>query len=65
MCGLAEKSVHACGNHNGLDLSLLACGARVDVVAGVLGDRKALAGESRLVNLEWVALQQPCIGRRA
>lgn len=43
MCGLSEEAVDASGDDDGLKFALLAGGAGVDVIAGVLGDRKGLA----------------------
>jgi hypothetical protein len=59
---LAEEGVHAGGDDDGLELPLLAGGARVDAVAGALGHGQRLAGERRLVDLERVALEQAGVG---
>uniref|UniRef100_J3M5Z1 Uncharacterized protein n=1 Tax=Oryza brachyantha TaxID=4533 RepID=J3M5Z1_ORYBR len=61
--GLAEEGVDAGGDDDGLDLSLLAGGTRVDAVAGHLVDGEGLAGERRLIDLERVALHQPRVRR--
>ena len=45
---LPEKGVHPRGNHNGIQLALLASGPREHLIARILGGRKRLAGQSRL-----------------
>jgi len=59
---LAEECVHAGGDDDGLDLSLLHGGAREDTLPRVLVDGQRLAGQRRLVDLERVALKQPGVG---
>ena len=60
--GLAEEGVDPGGNDDGLDLALLASGAREDLAPGVLGDWERLASESGLVDLQRVAFQEASVG---
>lgn len=62
VCSLSEESVDAGGDDDGLDLALLAGGAGEDLVVGVLGDGKGLAGESGLVDLQSVAFEETGVG---
>ena len=55
MSCLPEKGMHSSGNNNGLDLSLLAGGAREHSITRILGDRQRFTGKSRLVDLQRIA----------
>uniref|UniRef100_A0A0A9FQW0 Mha2 n=1 Tax=Arundo donax TaxID=35708 RepID=A0A0A9FQW0_ARUDO len=63
MSSLAKESVHSGGNDHSLDLTLLASGAREDLVARALGHWEGLSSKCRLINLKGITLEETSIGR--
>jgi hypothetical protein len=61
--GLAKEGMDTSGDNNCLNLSLFAGGTGEDLIARVLGDWQGFTGESRLVDFQWITLQEAGISR--